>query len=197
MKINFEKYTDGLVPAIIQDEQTNKVLMLGFMNQEALTKTKETGKVTFYSRSQQKLWTKGETSGNFLELKQVLIDCDQDTLLIKAKPIGPTCHKGDDTCFQEENQSEFSLQYLENVIVDRRKEDPEKSYTRRLFDKGMNKIAQKVGEEAVELVIESKDNNDDLFINEAADLMFHYLVLLQAKGFGLQDVIDTLKERHK
>lgn len=197
MNLDYSKYADGLIPAIVQDASTNKVLMLGFMNQEALTKTQETGKATFYSRSQKKLWTKGETSGNFLEVVKILPDCDNDTLLIKANPTGPTCHKGDDTCFKEENPTKFSLQYLENVVTARRKESPEKSYTRRLFDKGINKIAQKVGEEAVELVIESKDQNDELFINEAADLMFHYLVLLQAKGFTLNDVIKTLEERHK
>lgn len=197
MEINFTKYTDGLVPAIVQDANTLKILMLGFMNEAALQKTQELKKITFYSRSQQKLWTKGESSGNFLELKEILLDCDKDTLLVKANPMGPTCHKGDDTCFQEVNQSEFSLQYLEKVIIERRKESPENSYTRQLFDKGINKIAQKVGEEAVELVIESKDENDELFINEAADLMYHYLVLLQAKGFSLQDVINTLASRHK
>ena len=197
MKLNFSKYSDGLVPAIVQDYQSLKVLMLGFMNQKAIDITNETGKVTFYSRSQQKLWTKGETSGNFLELKEMLIDCDQDTLLIKAKPYGPTCHKGDDTCFQEVNQSKFSLHYLEDVIKSRLQESPDVSYTRRLFDKGINKIAQKVGEEAVEVIIEAKDDNDDLFINEAADLMFHYLVLLKAKGFTLDDVIQTLAQRHK
>jgi len=197
MNLNFSKYSDGLIPAIIQDNTTNKVLMLGFVNEESLKITKETGKVTFYSRSQKKLWTKGETSGNFLIVKDIIEDCDNDTLLIKANPIGPTCHKGTDTCFNEDNKGNFSLEYLESVIEQRRGESPDKSYTRRLFDKGINKIAQKVGEEAVELVIESKDNDDDLFINEAADLMFHYLLLLQAKGFKLEDVIKTLAGRHK
>ncbi len=197
MNINFDKYADGLVPAIVQDANTNIVLMLGFMNQQALQITQQTGRVTFYSRSQKKLWTKGETSGNFLNVVKIFTDCDNDTLLIKANPIGPTCHTGADTCFNEVNQSKFSLGYLENIISQRLSEDPEKSYTRRLFDKGINKIAQKVGEEAVELVIESKDQNDDLFINEAADLMFHYLVLLKAKGFKLADVIDVLQGRHK
>lgn len=197
MKLNFAKYADGLIPAIIQDNTTNKVLMLGFMNEESLTITQDTGKATFYSRSQKKIWTKGETSGNFLIVKEILDDCDDDTLLIKVDPIGPTCHKGTDTCFKEVNQSEFSLSYLEKVIEQRRGESPEKSYTRRLFDKGINKLAQKVGEEAVELVIEAKDENDDLFINEASDLMFHYLLLLQAKGFRLNDVVETLKGRHK
>ncbi len=197
MNLNFEKYADGLIPAIVQDAKTQKVLMLGFMNAEALQVTQDTKKVTFYSRSQEKLWTKGETSGHFLNLVEIREDCDNDTLLVKANPIGPTCHKGDDTCFQEVNQSAFSLEYLEGVIEQRLSEDPEKSYTRRLFDKGINKVAQKVGEEAVELVIEAKDDNDDLFINEAADLMFHYLILLRAKGFTLNDVIETLAGRHK
>ncbi len=197
MTIDFKKYADGLAPAIIQDANSNRVLMLGFMNEEALNETRKSGKVTFYSRSQQKLWTKGETSGNFLFLKHILIDCDNDTLLIKVNPQGPTCHKGTDTCFNEVNNKEFSLQYLENVITSRREESPEVSYTRRLFDKGINKIAQKVGEEAVELIIEAKDNNNELFINEAADLMYHYIVLLQAKGFSLDDVVQVLKERHR
>ncbi|MGD9994419.1 MAG: bifunctional phosphoribosyl-AMP cyclohydrolase/phosphoribosyl-ATP diphosphatase HisIE [Salinivirgaceae bacterium] len=197
MTIDFKKYADGLAPAIIQDAITNRVLMLGFMNEEALNETRKSGKVTFYSRSQQKLWTKGETSGNFLFLKHILIDCDNDTLLIKVNPQGPTCHKGTDTCFNEVNNKDFSLQYLENVITSRREESPEVSYTRRLFDKGINKIAQKVGEEAVELIIEAKDNNNELFINEAADLMYHYIVLLQAKGFSLDDVVQVLKERHR
>ncbi len=197
MELNFNKYTDGLVPAIVQDANTNKVLMLGFVNEEALKITQETGKATFYSRSQKKIWTKGETSGNLLNVVEILSDCDNDTILIKANPIGPTCHKGTDTCFNETNQSDFSLEYLESVINQRLSESPEKSYTRRLFDKGINKLAQKVGEEAVELVIEAKDENDDLFINEAADLMFHYLLLLKAKGFKLDDVISTLARRHK
>jgi len=197
MKLDFNKYTDGLVPAIVQDAKTLKVLMLGFINEEALKVTQETGKATFYSRSQKKIWTKGETSGNFLNVVDILSDCDDDTILIKANPIGPTCHKGPDTCFKEVNQADFSLEYLEEVIEQRLSETPEKSYTRRLFDKGINKIAQKVGEEAVEIVIEAKDNDDDLFINEAADLMFHYLLLLKAKGFKLEDVISTLAGRHK
>ena len=167
------------------------------MNEESLKITQEIGKATFYSRSQNKIWTKGETSGNFLNVTDIIPDCDNDTLLIKANPIGPTCHKGDDTCFKEINKLPFSLQYLEDVVTERRKELPEKSYTRRLFDKGINKVAQKVGEEAVELVIEAMDNNDELFINEAADLMYHYIVLLQAKGFKLNDVIEILSERHK
>jgi len=197
MNLDFNKYADGLVPAIIQDAKTLKVLMLGFMNTEALKITQESGKATFYSRSQKKIWTKGETSGNFLMVQDILTDCDNDTLLIKANPIGPTCHKGTETCFYETSDTPFSLEYLEKVIIERRMQSPDVSYTRRLFDKGINKIAQKVGEEAVELVIESKDNNPDLFINEAADLMFHYLVLLQAKGFNLSQVVKVLEDRHK
>ncbi len=197
MKLDFDKYADGLVPAVVQDAKTLKVLMVGFMNAEAFEVTQKTGKATFYSRSQKKIWTKGETSGHFLNVVEILDDCDHDTLLIKANPIGNTCHKGPDTCFSEVNQPEFSLFYLEEVINQRLSEDPDKSYTRRLFDKGINKVAQKVGEEAVELVIESKDNNDDLFINEAADLMFHYLILLKAKGFTLSDVVKVLEGRHK
>jgi phosphoribosyl-ATP pyrophosphohydrolase/phosphoribosyl-AMP cyclohydrolase len=197
MKINFDKQ-NGLVPAIIQDSVTKKVLMLGYMNKEALKITKETGKVTFYSRSRQTLWTKGETSGNFLYLKDIKLDCDSDTLLIQAAPAGPVCHTGTDTCWAEENtQGVDFLLHLEQVIEDRKTSTAEKSYTKSLFDKGINKIAQKVGEEAVELVIEAKDNNDELFINEAADLMFHYLVLLNKKGFCLEDVVKVLEERHK
>ena len=197
MKINFEKQ-NGLVPAIIQDNTTKKVLMLGYMNKEALKITQESGKVTFYSRSQQKLWTKGETSGNYLYLKDIKIDCDNDTLLIQADPAGPVCHTGTDTCWAEENTSGIDfLSHLEQVIEERKSADAEKSYTKSLFDKGINKIAQKVGEEAVELVIEAKDNNDELFLNEAADLMFHYLVLLNQKGFRLNDVVKILEKRHK
>ncbi|MBK7099680.1 MAG: bifunctional phosphoribosyl-AMP cyclohydrolase/phosphoribosyl-ATP diphosphatase HisIE [Sphingobacteriales bacterium] len=194
--INFSKYTDGLVPAIIQDYETLQVLMLGFMNEEALQKTKEEGKVTFFSRSKNRLWTKGEASENYLMVKGILEDCDNDTLLIKAAPLGPTCHTGDTSCFGKANDS-FNLHELEKVITNRKNNPTEKSYTASLFAKGINKIAQKVGEEAVEIVIEAKDNNDDLFLGEAADLMFHYLVLLQAKGFTLQDVINVLEQRHK
>lgn len=196
MKIDFEKYSDGLVPAIIQDDATGKVLMLGFMNEEALEKTKATSKVTFYSRSKQRLWTKGEESGNFLELKKIIADCDNDTLLIKANPVGPVCHTGADTCFAETNSNDI-LQILGEIIKQRFDDRSGKSYTSALFDKGINKIAQKVGEEAVELVIEAKDDNKQLFINEAADLLFHYLILLQAKGFSLDDVKNVLAERHK
>ena len=197
MEINFEKQ-GGLVPAIIQDYKTKTVLMLGYMNEEAYKKTAKTGKVTFWSRSRNELWTKGETSGNFLKLKNMSVDCDNDTILVQAKPIGPTCHTGSDTCWNEENKvgSEFLI-YLESVIESRKSSDAGKSYTKSLFDKGINTIAQKVGEEAVELVIEAKDDNDELFVNEAADLMFHYLVLLNKKGFALQDVINVLDRRHK
>lgn len=196
MKIDFKKYADGLVPAIVQDYSTQKVLMLGFMNQEAFVKTEESGKVTFFSRSKQRLWTKGEESGNFLFVKQVMLDCDQDTLLIKVEPGGPTCHTGADTCWSEKNHKEDFLYYLEDLIELRKKSNDDKSYVRQLFQKGINKIAQKVGEEAVELVIEAKDNNEELFVNEAADLLFHYLVLLNAKGYNLQQVVDVLKSRH-
>ncbi|MBL7769881.1 MAG: bifunctional phosphoribosyl-AMP cyclohydrolase/phosphoribosyl-ATP diphosphatase HisIE [Flavipsychrobacter sp.] len=196
MKVDFQKYADGLVPAIIQDHTTQKVLMLGFMNEEALKKTEETGKVTFYSRSKNRLWTKGEESGHFLELKSMAVDCDQDTLLIKANPLGPTCHTGADTCWSERNHQEDFLFYLEDIIDLRKQASPDSSYVAKLFSKGLNKIAQKVGEEAVETVIEAKDDNDALFLNESADLLFHYLILLNAKGFKLQDVIDILKDRH-
>jgi phosphoribosyl-AMP cyclohydrolase / phosphoribosyl-ATP pyrophosphohydrolase len=195
MKIDFNKYTDGLVPVIIQDANTNIVLMLGFMNEEALQKTTKENKVTFYSRSKQRLWTKGETSGNFLLVKKIIADCDNDTILIKATPQGPTCHTGTDTCFSESNQK-FSLQQLEAIIEERKNNPTDNSYTASLFAKGINKIAQKVGEEAVEIVIEAKDNNDDLFLGEAADLLFHYLILLQAKGKKLEDVLNVLEQRH-
>jgi len=196
MKVDFKKYADGLVPAVVQDYATHKVLMLGFMNEEALKKTEATGKVTFYSRSKKRLWTKGEESGNFLELKSLAADCDNDTLLIKAHPLGPVCHTGADTCWSERNHNEDFLFYLEDIINLRRKAPTENSYVAGLFNKGINKIAQKVGEEAVELVIESKDNNKKLFLNEAADLLFHYLILLNAKDYKLQDVLDILQERH-
>ena len=195
MNIDFAKYSDGLVPAIIQDDSTGKVLMLGFMNEEALQKTKATGQVTFYSRSKQRLWTKGEESGNFLNLKEISADCDNDTLLIKANPVGPVCHTGADTCFNETNSRDF-LQTLSGIIKQRFDDRSGKSYTSGLFDKGINKVAQKVGEEAVELVIEAKDNDADKFLNEAADLLFHYMILLQAKGFSLQDVKQVLQQRH-
>lgn len=196
MKVDYSKYADGLVPAIVQDFNTHKVLMLGFMNEEAVAKTLSEGKVTFYSRSKQRLWTKGEESGNHLMVKEVLSDCDNDTLLIKALPLGPTCHTGADTCWSERNHSDDFLYYLQDIINLRKQSTDGKSYVRDLFGRGINKIAQKVGEEAVELVIESKDDNTDLFLNEAADLMFHYLILLNAKGHKLQDVVDILKARH-
>ena len=197
MKVNFEKYENGLVPAVVQDYNTQKVLMLGFMNEEALDKTEKTGLVTFFSRSKNRLWTKGEESGNHLQLKQILVDCDNDTLLVKAVPKGPVCHTGADTCWSEKNHKEDFLAYLEHIIDLRRNSDDEKSYVRSLFGKGINKIAQKVGEEAVELVIEAKDVNQELFLNEAADLLFHYIVLLQAKNCSLADVIQVLEKRHQ
>lgn len=197
MKIDFSKNTDGLVPAVIQDAETGKVLMLGYMNQEAYEKTRQEGVVTFYSRSKQRLWTKGETSNNFLHVKEMLVDCDGDTLLVKAQPAGPTCHTGADTCFNEVNQGKgLFLNYLQGVIRDRKQNPTEGSYTASLFKKGVNKIAQKVGEEAVELVIEAKDANDDLFKGEAADLLYHYLILLEEKNIDLDDVIAVLQQRH-
>ncbi|MBC7588723.1 MAG: bifunctional phosphoribosyl-AMP cyclohydrolase/phosphoribosyl-ATP diphosphatase HisIE [Chitinophagaceae bacterium] len=196
MKVDFSRYSDRLVPAIIQDYNTHKVLMLGFMDEDALKQTQETGKVTFYSRSKKRLWVKGEESGNFLELKTIAVDCDNDTLLIKAHPLGPTCHTGADTCWSERNHSEDFLLYLEAIIALRSKVSPAESYVAKMLAKGMNKIAQKVGEEAIELVIEAKDNNKELFLGEAADLMFHYLLLLNAKGFKLHEVIDVLQKRH-
>ena len=197
MKVDFNKDTDGLVPVVVQDNLTAKVLMLGYMNQDALNKTLSEGIVTFFSRSKQRLWTKGETSGNFLNVVEILVDCDGDTLLIKANPVGPVCHTGADTCFDERNQGQAAwLNHLKTVIRDRHQYPSEHSYTSKLFARGINKVAQKVGEEAVELVIEAKDNNDDLFRGEAADLLFHYLVLLEAKGIDFDDVIGVLRERH-
>jgi len=197
MTIDFNKYPDGLVPVIIQDHLTNVVLMLGFMNEAALAETLTNGKVTFYSRSKQRLWTKGETSNHFLLVKDIKVDCDKDTILIKAEPQGPTCHTGADTCFNENNVSTHFLMELEAVIADRKNNPTEQSYVASLFAKGINKMAQKVGEEAVELVIEAKDDNPELFKDEAADLLFHYLILLQAKGFVLNDIIEVLKQRHQ
>jgi phosphoribosyl-ATP pyrophosphohydrolase/phosphoribosyl-AMP cyclohydrolase len=196
MNIDFAKSADGLVPAIIQDFNTHKVLMLGYMNQEALDKTMSSGRVTFFSRTKNRLWTKGEESGNFLDLKSVAIDCDNDTLLIKVIPVGPVCHTGADTCWSERNHSDDFLSYLEEIIRLRRKSSDQTSYVRSLFEKGINKVAQKVGEEAVELVIEAKDNDPELFLNEAADLLFHYLILLNIKEHTLQEVIDVLHKRH-
>jgi len=198
MNIDFDK-NDGLVPVIVQDATTSKVLMLAYMNKEALKVTKETRKLTFFSRSRQELWTKGETSGNYLRLVDIKTDCDGDTLLAKAIPDGPVCHKGDDTCWAEVNKKdnlEF-ITYLETIIESRREADPGTSYTARLFDKGVTKISQKVGEESVELILEAVNGRDDLFLEEAADLMYHFLVLLHAKGFAFKDTIAALKARHK
>jgi phosphoribosyl-ATP pyrophosphohydrolase/phosphoribosyl-AMP cyclohydrolase len=195
IKVDFSK---GLIPAIVQDRWTGKVLMQGYMNEEALEKTLETGKVTFFSRSKQRLWTKGETTGNFLNYHSHKLDCDQDSILISVSSDGPTCHTGNDTCWNEENKGKVQfINYLTQVIKDRKNETAEKSYTASLFQKGINKIAQKVGEEAVELVIEAKDNNKDLFLGEAADLLFHYLVLIEAKQYTLDEVLDVLIKRHK
>ena len=195
MNINFNK-SDGLVPVIVQDAVNMQVLMLGYMNEEALAKTNEVGKVVFYSRSTQSLWMKGETSGNFLFVNEIKVDCDNDTILIMANPVGPVCHSGTQTCFGEINSKGF-LYKLEETIHKRIDENDETSYTNKLFKKGINKVAQKVGEEAVELVIEAKDNDDNLFINEAADLMYHFLILLKAKNVKLQDVEKVLLERVK
>ena len=199
MTINFNKNNDGLIPAIIQDAITKTVLMMGYMNKEAYDKTLETKKVTFFSRSKNRLWTKGEESGNFLNLVDIKTDCDNDTFLIKVNPIGPTCHTGSDNCWQESNNQDYGfISILENIIQERKENaSSDKSYVASLFEKGINKIAQKVGEEAIEVVIESKDNNDKLFLDESADLLFHYLILLQAKGFKLQDVVNILKFREK
>ncbi|MGB2088528.1 MAG: bifunctional phosphoribosyl-AMP cyclohydrolase/phosphoribosyl-ATP diphosphatase HisIE [Psychroflexus salarius] len=205
-QVNFSKYPDQLVPAIIQDATTKNVLMLGYMNQEALKKTIDLKQVTFFSRSKQRLWTKGEESGNYLHLKDLKLDCDQDALLIQATPSGASCHKGTDTCWAEANTSNFGfLTELEQTITERKtaskkshqSENLPKSYVTSLFNEGINKIAQKVGEEAVEVVIEAKDENDELFLNESADLLFHYLILLQAKGFKLADVVQVLNNRRK
>ena len=198
-EVDFEKYADGLCPTIIQDAKTLRVLMLGFMNEESLQKTIDDGLVTFYSRSKKRLWTKGESSGNHMKVKDILVDCDQDALLIKVNPHGPVCHTGSDTCFSEENTiNALFLNELQKVIR-KRKEKPKKgSYTSKLINRGTNKIAQKVGEEAVELVIEAMDdNNEDLFVAEAADLMYHYLVLLTARGHSLEDVLEELNKRKR
>ncbi len=199
MTINFNKNNDGLIPAIIQDAMTKTVLMMGYMNQEAYEKTLETKKVTFFSRSKNRLWTKGEESGNFLNLVDIKNDCDNDTFLVKVNPIGSTCHSGSDNCWQETNNQEYGfISKLENTIQVRKENaSSDKSYVASLFEKGINKIAQKVGEEAIEVVIEAKDNNDKLFLDESADLLFHYLILLQAKGFKLQDVVNVLETREK
>ena len=206
MKLDFEKYSDGLIPAIVQDAKTNRVLMLGFMNAEAFAITESSKKATFFSRSRGKLWTKGETSGNFLDVEEILVDCDADTILIKVTPAGATCHTGADTCFGEKNfpaktqsgkENEDFLFELEEVIKNRRENPSEDSYTTRLLAKGINKVAQKVGEEAVELVIEAKDDDDELFKNEAADLLYHFLVLLAAKNIELSDVLANLRARKR
>ncbi|MCR9013666.1 bifunctional phosphoribosyl-AMP cyclohydrolase/phosphoribosyl-ATP diphosphatase HisIE [Aquiflexum gelatinilyticum] len=197
LNIDFDK-VDGLIPAIIQDEVTGAVLMLGYMNQEAFDMTISTQKVTFYSRTKKRLWTKGETSGNFLMLKSIKLDCDNDTLLVRVNPVGPVCHKGDDTCWAENNSSKtLFIDQLRDIIKDRKNNPTENSYTASLFSKGINKIAQKVGEEAVEIVIEAKDDNKDLFLGEAADLLFHYLILLEAKEIELDEVMEVLIKRHK
>ncbi len=205
MKIDFNKNNDGLVPAIIQDASTKNVLMLGYMNEEAFLKTNEIKKVTFFSRTKNRLWTKGEESGNYLHLVSIKIDCDSDTLLISVNPEGPVCHKGTDTCWGEENKVNFGfISTLEGIIGSRKKQSEitsdlrqeKSSYVVSLFDEGINKIAQKVGEEAIETVIEAKDENDHLFLNESADLLFHYLILLQAKGFTLKDIVKVLEGRH-
>lgn len=195
-QLDFQK-NDGLIPVVVQDNDTNKVLMLGYMNADALEKTIIEKRVTFFSRSKQRLWTKGESSGNFLNIVSLAKDCDNDTLLVKVNPVGPVCHTGADTCFEEVNRKDNFLLHLESVIQDRRDNPSGESYTASLFKKGINKVAQKVGEEAVELVIEAKDNDKDLFMGEAADLMYHYLVLLAAKNYTLTEVIDVLKSRHK
>ena len=199
MNIDFNKNNDGLVPAIIQDATTKNVLMLGYMNQEAFDKTQATKLVTFFSRTKNRLWTKGEESGNTLQLIDIKLDCDSDSLLIQVQPNGPTCHKGTDTCWDEENSPNYGyFSTLEKVIADRvAKKDSENSYVASLFAKGINKVAQKVGEEAVETVIEAMDSNDELFVYESADLLFHYLMLLQAKGFTLKDIEAELKKRQK
>ncbi len=196
MKPDFSKSPDNLIPAIIQDANTNVILMLGYMNAEAFQKTQTEKRVTFYSRSKKRLWTKGEESGHFLDVASILLDCDNDTILIKAIPHGPICHTGADTCFNEKNVSTDFLSTLEQVINDRKNNPSEKSYVASLFQKGINKIAQKVGEEAVELVIEAKDNDEKLFLDEASDLLFHYLILLSAKGYSLNDIKKVLQDRH-
>jgi phosphoribosyl-AMP cyclohydrolase / phosphoribosyl-ATP pyrophosphohydrolase len=192
--INFKKM-NGLVPCIVQDAKTKTVLMLGFMNEEAVTKTVQEKRVTFFSRSKQRLWTKGETSGNFLGLVDMKLDCDQDSILVYVNPKGATCHTGTDTCFRETNSIE-GITFLENIIADRKKNPKSGSYTNSLFNSGINKMAQKLGEEAVELVIEAKDDNKDLFLGESADLMYHFLVLLVAKGYTMNEVTAVLKQRH-
>lgn len=198
MKLDFSKNKNGLIPAIIQDSLTKNILMLGYMNKTALDITKKSKKVTFYSRSKNRIWTKGEESGNFLNLISIIEDCDNDTLLIRAEPMGPTCHQGTETCWGEKNTVSYGfLSNLESIISKRKNQNPDKSYTASLFKSGINKISQKLGEEATETIIEAKDENDDLFLNESADLLFHFLVLLQYKGYELNDVVNILKKRNK
>tara|TARA_B100000886_G_scaffold194934_1_gene134299 strand:+ start:309 stop:902 length:594 start_codon:yes stop_codon:yes gene_type:complete len=197
MKLDYNKNKDGLLPAIIQDDKTLKVLMLGYLNKESLSLTLSTNLVHFYSRTKQRIWKKGEESGNELHVVSLKEDCDVDTLLIKVNPVGPVCHKGDDTCFEEINEPENFINKIENVIENRKKRPIDSSYVSKLFSEGTNKIAQKLGEEAVELVIEAKDDNDDMFLNESADLLFHYLILLQQKGYKFNDVVNVLKSREK
>ena len=195
-KIDFSK-ENGLVPVIVQDEKTSTVLMLGYMNEEALEKTCKEGRITFFSRSKNRLWTKGETSNNFLEVRSIKVDCDQDALLIKAEPKGPTCHTGEDTCFGEKVEGNtLFIDHLRKILKDRKENPSDESYTSSLYKKGINKVAQKVGEEAVELVIEAKDDNKDLFVGEASDLLYHYLVLLEAKDISLEEIIKELQRRH-
>ena len=197
MKLDYNKNKDGLLPAIIQDDKTLKVLMLGYLNKESLSLTLSTNLVHFYSRTKQRIWKKGEESGNELHVVSLKEDCDVDTLLIKVNPVGPVCHKGDDTCFEEINEPENFINKIENIIENRKKRPKDSSYVSKLFSEGTNKIAQKLGEEAVELVIEAKDDNDDMFLNESADLLFHYLILLQQKGYKFNDVVNVLKSREK
>ncbi len=199
MEIDFKKNKDGLVPAIVQDANTRMVLMLGYMDKEAVDKTRDSGRVTFYSRSKSRLWTKGEESGNYLELVDMKVDCDQDALLVSAMPAGPTCHLGTDNCWGDSNEHNFGfVSRLETIIADRQEnKDPQGSYVASLFEKGINKIAQKLGEEAVETVIEAKDENQELFLNESADLLFHFLILLRAKGSSFEEVVNILESRHR
>ncbi len=197
MKPNFKKSPDGLVPAVIQDAETNKVLMLGYMNKESFKKTKKSGKVTFYSRSRQTIWEKGETSGKFLSVKEIILDCDLDTILIKAIPTGAVCHTGKDTCFNEKNESDNFLLELEKIIYDRKNRPLKSSHTSTIFARGVNKISQKVGEEAVEFIIEAIDNNDELLKAEAADLLYYFIVLLAAKDIPLDDILDVLRKRRR
>lgn len=197
MKLDFDKYTDGLIPAIVQDADTRKVLMLGFMNRKAYKKTRKNGRVTFYSRSRQKLWTKGETSGHFLEVREMLADCDSDTLLIKAVPAGPVCHEGTDTCFKEKNRSENFLFELEKIIADRKSNPKRSSYTSRMFARGVNYIVKKFGEESFELAIEAKDSDDILFKAEAADMLYFFMVMIVERNIPLKDILDVLKKRRR